>query len=52
MDIYSGGSFTTATIKIPRRFRQRVLVIGFGNSGGEIDLDLANSGRRCRIGRP
>ena len=38
-------SSTAASIAIPRRFSaKRVLVVGFGNSGGEIALDLANAG--------
>ena len=38
-------SSTAANIAIPRPIAgKRVLVVGFGNSGGEIALDLANAG--------
>ena len=45
MDIYSGVVVHSSNYQNPEAFSgRRVLVIGFGNSGGEIALDLANSG--------
>ncbi|MEH2544307.1 cation diffusion facilitator CzcD-associated flavoprotein CzcO [Bradyrhizobium sp. AZCC 2262] len=45
MDIYSGAVVHSSNYRNPEAFSgQRVLVIGFGNSGGEIALDLANGG--------
>ena len=45
MDIYSGVVVHSSNYRNPETFSgRRVLVIGFGNSGGEIALDLANSG--------
>jgi cation diffusion facilitator CzcD-associated flavoprotein CzcO len=45
MDIYSGVVVHSSNYQNPGTFSgRRVLVIGFGNSGGEIALDLANSG--------
>ena len=45
MDIYSGVVVHSSNYRNPEAFSgRRVLVIGFGNSGGEIALDLANSG--------
>lgn len=45
MDSYSGVVVHSSNYRNPGTFSgRRVLVIGFGNSGGEIALDLANSG--------
>ena len=45
MDIYSGVVVHSSNYRNPEAYSgRRVLVIGFGNSGGEIALDLANSG--------
>jgi cation diffusion facilitator CzcD-associated flavoprotein CzcO len=44
-DIYSGAVAHSSNYRNPEAYSgRRVLVIGFGNSGGEIALDLANSG--------
>ncbi len=44
-DIYSGAVVHSSNYRNPEAFSgRRVLVIGFGNSGGEIALDLANAG--------
>ena len=43
--IYSGVVVHSSNYRNPQTFTgRRVLVIGFGNSGGEIALDLANAG--------
>jgi cation diffusion facilitator CzcD-associated flavoprotein CzcO len=43
MDIYSGAVVHSSNYRNPAAFSgRRLLVIGFGNSGGEIALDLAN----------
>ncbi len=45
MDSYSGVVAHSSNYQNPQTFSgRRVLVIGFGNSGGEIALDLADSG--------
>jgi cation diffusion facilitator CzcD-associated flavoprotein CzcO len=45
MDIYSGVVVHSSNYRNPQTFSgRRALVIGFGNSGGEIALDLANAG--------
>ena len=45
MDSYSGVVVHSSNYQNPQTFSgRRVLVVGFGNSGGEIALDLANSG--------
>ena len=45
LDIYSGAVVHSSNYRNPEAYSgRRVLVIGFGNSGGEIALDLANSG--------
>jgi cation diffusion facilitator CzcD-associated flavoprotein CzcO len=44
-DIYAGSVVHSCNYRNPETYSgRRVLVIGFGNSGGEIALDLANSG--------
>jgi cation diffusion facilitator CzcD-associated flavoprotein CzcO len=44
-DIYAGAVAHSSNYRNPEAYSgRRVLVIGFGNSGGEIALDLANSG--------
>jgi pyridine nucleotide-disulfide oxidoreductase len=45
LDGYTGEILHSSAYKNPAPFAgKRVLVIGFGNSGGEIALDLANAG--------
>ena len=45
MDSYSGVVVHSSNYQNPQTFSgRRVLVVGFGNSGSEIALDLANSG--------
>jgi cation diffusion facilitator CzcD-associated flavoprotein CzcO len=45
LDQYRGGIVHSSEYRNPAPYRgKRVLVIGFGNSGGEIALDLANAG--------
>ena len=45
MDIYSGVVVHSSNYRNPQTFSgRRALVIGFGNSGGELALDLANAG--------
>jgi len=45
LDIYSGAVTHSSNYRNPETYSGlRVLVIGFGNSGGEIALDLANGG--------
>jgi len=45
LDSYSGALIHSSNYRNPEPYSGlRVLVIGFGNSGGEIALDLANSG--------
>jgi cation diffusion facilitator CzcD-associated flavoprotein CzcO len=52
LDIYSGVIVHSSNYRNPRAFSgRRVLVIGFGNSGGEIALDLATSGVDVTLGR-
>ena len=44
-EIYSGAIVHSSEYRNPEPYAgKRVLVIGFGNSGGEIALDLANAG--------
>ena len=44
-DRFKGTILHSSEYRNPRRFRdQRVMVVGFGNSGGEIALELAESG--------
>ena len=45
LDAYAGNILHSSDYKNPAPYAgKRVLVIGFGNSGGEIALDLANAG--------
>src|SRR5438105_3132359 len=45
LDIYSGAVTHSSNYRNPEPYSGlRVLVVGFGNSGGEIALDLANAG--------
>src|SRR6202051_3144108 len=45
MESYSGAVLHSSEYRNPEPFAgKRVLVVGFGNSGGEIALDLANAG--------
>ncbi len=45
LELYRGAVVHSSEYRNPAAFRgKRVLVIGFGNSGGEIALDLANAG--------
>ncbi len=44
-DLYRGAVVHSSEYRNPAPYRgKRVLVVGFGNSGGEIALDLANAG--------
>jgi cation diffusion facilitator CzcD-associated flavoprotein CzcO len=45
MDVFSGEILHSSGYRNPAPYAgRRVLVVGFGNSGGEIALDLANAG--------
>jgi cation diffusion facilitator CzcD-associated flavoprotein CzcO len=45
LEIYSGAIVHSSEYRNPEPYAgKRVLVVGFGNSGGEIALDLANAG--------
>jgi cation diffusion facilitator CzcD-associated flavoprotein CzcO len=45
MESYSGAVLHSSEYRNPQSYAgKRVLVVGFGNSGGEIALDLANAG--------
>jgi cation diffusion facilitator CzcD-associated flavoprotein CzcO len=45
LEAYSGRLIHSSEYRNPEAYAgQRVLVVGFGNSGGEIALDLANAG--------
>lgn len=47
---FGGAVLHSSAYKNPDRFMgKRVLVVGFGNSGGEIALDLANAGIMPRL---
>jgi indole-3-pyruvate monooxygenase len=49
-DTFTGPVIHSSAYKNGEMFRgQRVLVVGFGNSGAEIALDLAEHGVRCTI---
>ena len=50
LDDFAGTVLHSSEYKNSERFRaQRVLVVGFGNSGAEIALDLAEHGADCAI---
>ena len=50
LDDFAGTVLHSSEYKNSERFRaQRVLVVGFGNSGAEIALDLADHGADCAI---
>jgi indole-3-pyruvate monooxygenase len=50
LDDFAGMVLHSSEYKNAERFRsQRVLVVGFGNSGAEIALDLAEHGAACAI---
>jgi cation diffusion facilitator CzcD-associated flavoprotein CzcO len=50
LDAYAGEVLHSSAYKNPAPFAgSRVLVVGFGNSGGEIALDLANAGVRVTL---
>lgn len=50
LDDFAGTVLHSSEYKNSERFRaQRVLVVGFGNSGAEIALDLAEHGTDCAI---
>ena len=45
LELYQGAVVHSSDYRNPAPYRgKRVLVVGFGNSGGEIALDLANAG--------
>lgn len=45
LETYSGALIHSSEYRNPEQYAgKRVLVVGFGNSGGEIALDLANAG--------
>ena len=45
LETFAGAVFHSSAYRNPGRFRgQRILIVGFGNSGGEIALDLAEAG--------
>jgi cation diffusion facilitator CzcD-associated flavoprotein CzcO len=47
---FPGSIIHSSEFRTGKRFRdQRVLVVGFGNSGAEIALDLAEHGARCAV---
>ena len=49
-DDYRGSVIHSSQYRHPEPYRgQRVLVVGFGNSGGEIALDLAEAGVRVTL---
>ena len=50
LDDFAGAVLHSSEYRNGERFRsQRVLVVGFGNSGAEIALDLAEHGADCAI---
>lgn len=50
LDAFPGRVLHSSEYKNPQPFAgQHVLVVGFGNSGGEIALDLAEAGNRVEI---
>lgn len=50
MDAYRGQLLHSSALRNGEPFTgQRVLVVGFGNSGGEIAIDLVESGARPRV---